>query len=91
MRVVLKNEQLTAEIDTHGAEIKSIKRGDREYMWCADPKFWGRTSPVLFPFVGAVADGKYRYEGKEYPMSRQEKNIRLILNLQLLIPLLQIL
>ena len=70
MRVVIKNEQITAEIDTLGAEIKSVKRGDREYMWCGDPKFWGRTSPVLFPFVGAVADGKYRYEGKEYPMGQ---------------------
>ena len=70
MRIILKNEQITAEIDTHGAEIKSVKRGDKEYMWCGDPKFWGRTSPVLFPFVGAVADGKYRYEGKEYPMGQ---------------------
>ena len=70
MRISLKNEKISVEIETAGAEIKSVKRGDKEYMWYADPKFWGRTSPVLFPFVGSVADGKYRYEGKEYPMGQ---------------------
>lgn len=70
MRITLKNETLAVEIDTAGAEIKSVKRDSKEYMWCGDPKFWGRTSPVLFPFVGAVADKTYRYNGKEYPMGQ---------------------
>ncbi len=70
MRISLKNTVITAEIDTAGAELKSVKRGDKEYMWCADAKFWGRTSPVLFPFVGAVADGKYRVDGKEFAMGQ---------------------
>lgn len=70
MRVSIKNEICSAEIDTHGAELKSVRRKDREYMWQADPEYWNRTSPVLFPFVGAVNEGVYRYEGKEYPMSQ---------------------
>lgn len=70
MRISLSNNKITAEIDTAGAELKSVKKGDKEYMWCADPAFWGRTSPVLFPFVGAVADGKYRVAGKEYAMGQ---------------------
>ena len=70
MRIGLNNNNITAEIDTAGAELKSVKKGDKEYMWCGDAKFWGRTSPVLFPFVGAVADGKYRVAGQEYKMGQ---------------------
>ncbi|MBR1740820.1 MAG: aldose 1-epimerase family protein [Lachnospiraceae bacterium] len=68
--VELKNEKFCVKIDTHGAELKSVRGNGREYMWHGDPKFWNRTSPVLFPFVGAVRDDVYRYEGKEYPMSQ---------------------
>lgn len=72
MRYILENEVLKVEIDSFGAEIKSIKRknDEREYMWQADPKFWGRTSPVLFPFVGAPKNKEYTYEGKTYPMGQ---------------------
>lgn len=68
--IMIKNGDCTAVINNHGAELKSFKKGDREYMWCADPKFWARTSPVLFPFVGAVRDKKFTYEGVEYPMGQ---------------------
>ena len=37
-------------------------------MWDADPAFWGRTAPVLFPIVGALKDNSYRYEGQTYLM-----------------------
>lgn len=72
MRYVLENEVLQVEIDSFGAEIKSVKRkSDRlEYMWQADPAYWGRTSPVLFPFVGALKNKEYRYEGKTYSMGQ---------------------
>lgn len=72
MRYILENETLRAEIDSFGAEIKSVKRisDGREYMWQADAKYWGRTSPVLFPFVGAPKNKEYRYEGKTYAMGQ---------------------
>ena len=72
MRYTLENENLKVEIDSFGAEIKSVKRksDDREYMWCGDKKYWGRTSPVLFPFVGAPKNKEYRYEGKTYSMGQ---------------------
>ena len=72
MRYLLENEQLKVEIDSFGAEIKSVQRKSdaREYMWCGDKKYWGRTSPVLFPFVGVPKDKEYRYEGKTYSMGQ---------------------
>ena len=72
MRYQLENGTLRVEIDSFGAEVRSVvRRSDgREYMWQADPAYWGRTSPVLFPFVGAPRNKQYRYEGKTYQMGQ---------------------
>ena len=39
-------------------------------MWCADAKYWARTSPVLFPFVGGLRNNEYRAKGKTYSMTK---------------------
>lgn len=72
MRKFIENSLLKVEIDTFGAEVKSIikKNGCKEYMWYGNPKFWGRTSPVLFPFVGSLKDKKYTWDRKEYSMGQ---------------------
>ena len=66
----LENELIAIEVEEHGAELKSLVRKNtgKEYMWKADPKFWGRTSPVLFPFVGAVKEKQFRTKGQTYTM-----------------------
>ncbi len=68
----LKNDVIAIAVDSHGAELKSLKKLDSgvEYMWCGDAKYWGRTSPVLFPFVGSLKDKCFRTKGKEYPMTQ---------------------
>lgn len=70
--VTLENEVLQAKISLHGAELKSLQKKETgmEYMWNADPAYWGRTSPVLFPFVGSTCGKVYRVDGKEYPMTQ---------------------
>lgn len=72
MRYFLENSELKVEIDSFGAEIKSVlnKNNNREYMWYGNGKYWGRTSPVLFPFVGSLKDKKYTWEGRDYPMGQ---------------------
>ena len=72
MRIQLENAVFTAEIESFGAELKSLvkKEGNTEYMWEADPAFWGKTSPILFPFIGKLEGGKYQYSGKEYVMDK---------------------
>ncbi len=62
----LNNGIIKVGISEHGAELKSVVKDGREFMWQADPKFWSRTSPVLFPFVGGLRNDKYTYKGKEY-------------------------
>ncbi len=66
----ISNKIITIEISNHGAELKSAVKDGREYMWCGDSKYWGRTSPVLFPFVGSLRNKKYIYNGVEYPMGQ---------------------
>ena len=68
----LKNEEISISIDSVGAELKSLKRlsTGTEYMWCGDPRYWGRTSPVLFPFVGGLKDRQYRTKGRSYSMTQ---------------------
>ena len=66
----LMNAQLKILVSDHGAELKSLKKEGKELMWQADPAFWGRTSPVLFPLVGNYWEKKSRFNGKEYEMSQ---------------------
>lgn len=68
----LDNGQISICVDSLGAELKSLKKKatDVEYLWDAKPEFWKRTSPVLFPIVGSLNQGVFRYGGKEYPMSQ---------------------
>ncbi len=70
MRVQLENEYVIAQIESAGAELKSlqVKSNNREIMWEADPKFWGKTSPILFPAIGKFNEGKYRLNGKEFEL-----------------------
>lgn len=68
----ISNEKITVQVDSLGAELKSLKSVSqgKEYMWDANPAYWKRTSPVLFPFVGGVKNGVYRTQGREYPMGQ---------------------
>ena len=48
----ISNSQLTIRVSPHGAELCNIVCNGKEYLWQADPSFWKRHSPVLFPIVG---------------------------------------
>lgn len=65
----ISNNCLVVTISDHGAELQSIKSSDgKEYLWQGDTEFWGRRSPILFPFVGAEVNDTYRFGGKCYSM-----------------------
>ena len=66
----LTNGELTVKVSGHGAELCSIMKEGKEYLWQADPAFWKRHSPVLFPIVGSLWNGKCRFDGQEYAMSQ---------------------
>ena len=45
---------LTATVDSMGAQLMSLTCAGAEYLWQGDPKFWPRRAPVLFPIVGCL-------------------------------------
>ena len=52
-----------------GAELTSILKDGNEMLF--DGKtFWNRQSPILFPIVGQIKEGKTQIEGKIYEMSQ---------------------
>jgi galactose mutarotase-like enzyme len=71
-RYQLENERIAIAVDSHGGEMKSLvkKETGTEYLWQADPQYWGRSAPVLFPFVGSVNGGSFRTKGVSYPMGQ---------------------
>lgn len=70
MTTELKTGNSSAVIASEGAELKSLVIGGREIMWCADPAFWGKTSPVLFPAIGNVRNNKTTIGGKDVSLSK---------------------
>lgn len=68
--ITISNDSLTATIDLKGAELISLKAGQREYIWEGNPDFWGKHSPILFPIVGTLKNNSYTYNGNKYSMSR---------------------
>lgn len=68
----LENGKIRIGVESFGAELKFLQdvSDGKEYMWNADPAYWKRTSPVLFPLVGSLNGKAYTYQGKEYSMSQ---------------------
>ena len=69
MLITIKNDQLNVTLDSVGAVFHSIVREGIEYLWQGDAKYWKRRDANLFPYVGRLTDGKYSYQGKEYPLT----------------------
>lgn len=67
----LKNEYLTISVAEMGAELQSIKDAQgKEYLWQANPAYWNRHAPILFPIVCSVENDTYEVDGKEYHLPR---------------------
>ena len=56
--ISISSNSLTASIDTMGAQLMSLRKGESEYLWQGDPNWWPRRAPILFPIVGVLKDGK---------------------------------
>lgn len=70
MEKILENERLIIKVAERGSQLVRIydKKNDREVLWNADPAFWPKHSPLLFPMIGASYEKKYRIGSKEYDM-----------------------
>jgi galactose mutarotase-like enzyme len=72
MESVIENDFLKVKIKSKGAELISVVNKDTglEYMWGADPAFWGKTSPILFPIVGTLKEDTFLFDEQKYSLPR---------------------
>jgi galactose mutarotase-like enzyme len=69
--IQISSGQLTAEIHPLGAQLFSLRdAAGRDLQWHGDPTIWKGRAPILFPIVGALAQGQYRLDGHSYCLSR---------------------
>ena len=66
----LSNGIITVEVAPHGAELVSLVKGRREYMWCGDAQYWNRRAPILFPAVGKPFNNEIHIDGQAFTMKQ---------------------
>ena len=68
----LENNHLKIAVKSHGAELSSLikKSTDTEYIWQADPNYWGRHAPILFPIVGRLQNDAFLVGTEKYTMKQ---------------------
>lgn len=69
MLYTLKNKNYEIKVDSFGAELKSSKYKNEEYLHNGDDIYWNRSSPVLFPIIGKLKSDYFEYKDKKYTLS----------------------
>ena len=65
MQYTIENNALSISVESHGAQIKSVKVDGKERAWQNENGAWKDTSPLLFPICGHFG---VTVDGKTYPM-----------------------
>jgi galactose mutarotase-like enzyme len=69
--VEIASDALAAAINPFGAELTHLRdSAGRELMTDADPAFWPKHAPILFPAIGVTNGSVIRLDGAEYPMPK---------------------
>jgi len=70
--ITLENDYIKVSLAAKGAELQGLfsKETKLEYLWNANPKYWAKHSPVLFPIVGSLKNNSFIYQGKHYESPR---------------------
>lgn len=68
MEYEIQKDSYKIRISTLGACMRSLKKGEKEYLWQGDERYWTGRDLVLFPYIARLTEGRYRYQDKEYCM-----------------------
>lgn len=66
MEYTISLGDVSMSVKKKGAELTSLTFKGQEFMWEADPTYWGKSSPVLFPFIGGLMNDTYTFQGQSY-------------------------
>lgn len=66
--MILENSNIKLVVELHAAEMHSLvdKHSGKEWIWNANPEFWGQRNPILFPVVGSTYDQNLHIDGNLY-------------------------
>lgn len=72
MEFFLENNDLKVVVDKKGAELIKVldKNDDSNYIWDANPKYWSKHSPNLFPIIGVLENNYYIHNDKKFILSK---------------------
>ncbi len=63
----LQDNGYKAVINMLGAELVSFTNPQgTEFIWTGEPLVWARHAPVLFPIVGKLGEGGYKWKGQSF-------------------------
>ena len=69
--VTLASDRLECSIDPFGAELQRLAGTDgRDWLWDGDAAHWSGRAPILFPIVGMLRGGAYRWAGRTYRLDK---------------------
>lgn len=70
--LTIENKKLRVKVSPFGAEIQSIvnQATHLEYLWQANPAYWPRHAPVLFPIVGRLPGDTLQIQDQDFPMKQ---------------------
>jgi len=69
--LTVSTDALAAQINPLGAELSTLRDpSGRELLWDGNPAIWNGRAPLLFPIVGSLVQGTYRFAGRTYALPR---------------------
>ena len=68
--ITIGNQILQATISPLGAELKSLRANNQEYLWNGTPEIWNSSAPIMFPICGGLKDNTYTFGGKTYSLPK---------------------
>lgn len=63
--IIIHSGDLVAHVNAWGAELKGLSLNGFEYLYDGDPRYYGRTSPTLFPIIGRFLSNTY-FDGDQW-------------------------
>ena len=66
--LIIRSGNTVAHVNAFGAELKGLSENGIEYLHDGDPRYYGRTSPTLFPIIGRFLSNTYFDDDKWYTM-----------------------
>lgn len=67
----LSSDNLSVTINSHGAEVISVRnKNDLEFIWQADKNIWPRHAPVLFPIVGKLKNNQFTFNNQSHELNQ---------------------